>query len=500
MYKKLKTSIHIIEITNNQQINSKMTTAIYTINVSDLENPSIKLSTTLKTDPTSPDKYDELASPMLPAVRYTVATYDQSTITPELSKYRSVVFVETEDLNVPIGFSLPRSIPSEQFIARNPMVMCNLPDNVVVVEHIEGTMINLFYDPINKWWDISTKTRFGASVGYYTDSIHTCPTFHKMFLDAIGLHRLNDWKLLGQLNKQWSYSFVLQHPDNHIALPIVIPNLYLVAVFEKIKIEDVYAFQYVPQSTFQHSITGLPPFQFPDVYGKEQILNRFSAHDEMFTYYVSRISEYGFPGGGAALHFDYANMQRYFETYSNQVGVMLINTVTGDRTKFTNKQYLALREIRGNQPNLRYLCYDLLRTHETSTFMFHFPRYNEKFLVFYSELLEYTACVYEMYKNRFITKTTYGQPIPPVYNQIVRKIRSDLYTQGKLLYQSDVLELLVNQPQGALFGLMKRHLDHKQDCATSIMAYEDEESRGVPPRTIEQRRADYMSSRYMHIA
>ena len=49
-----------------------------------------------------------------------------------------------------------------------------------------------------------------------------------MFLDAMNHCGLE----FSHLNKKYIYSFVLQHPENRIVIPIISPKIYLAAVYK----------------------------------------------------------------------------------------------------------------------------------------------------------------------------------------------------------------------------------------------------------------------------
>jgi hypothetical protein len=409
--------------------------------------------------------------------QYRIASYDaanKSALTQKQSKYRSVVVVETHALFLPVGFSLPRSIPADEFIARNPMMSAQLidgssieflPENVVITEHIEGTMINLFYDPVNELWEIATKTRIGASYVYYTDTLNPTPTFREMFLEAIGLkgHDLAEWELLEHLPKNWSYSFVLQHPDNHIAI-CCDADVYLVAAFEKTMISQTHAFRYIPQSVFQPFISALPwkyavfPFKFPNVYTQNMSTFQLSEMNAWNKYYTHTPSS-------NPLMQTYESIKMYFEMQTDgwlNVGCMLINTVTGDRTKFTNKRYLAIRKIRGNHPNLRFQYCDLMKNQQDAKFMFYFPRYQSQFAVFDQELSAYVQTLYHIYMQRYVAKNVDG-PIPAAYNRIIHRIHDEICVAHSFhaVTMSDINRFVVIQQNvGVLFSLMKKHLEY----------------------------------------
>ena len=67
-----------------------------------------------------------------------------------------------------------------------------------------------------------------------------------MFLDAFRIEddrTLNDIQLLNDLPKNMCYSFILQHPDNHIVHTIKEPKIYLVSVYELSNSNEV---KYIP--------------------------------------------------------------------------------------------------------------------------------------------------------------------------------------------------------------------------------------------------------------
>ena len=116
-----------------------------------------------------------------------------------------------------ISFSPPKSVPYQLFSSHHT------PENSIIEEFVEGTMINYFYHD-NKWV-LATRWNIGANTRYYQDQKQT---FKEMFDSAV----LEKSIPLDTLDKTKSYSFVLQHPNNRIVVPFIKPNLVLVAVYE----------------------------------------------------------------------------------------------------------------------------------------------------------------------------------------------------------------------------------------------------------------------------
>ena len=97
---------------------------------------------------------------------------------------------------------------------------------------IDGTMINMFYH--NNEWLVSTRSNIGARCKFNQDCDYT---FRYMFLDAMNAMEME----FAQLDKEVCYSFVLQHPQNRIVVPILKPYLYLVRRYKCMgnKVDDI---------------------------------------------------------------------------------------------------------------------------------------------------------------------------------------------------------------------------------------------------------------------
>lgn len=89
-----------------------------------------------------------------------------------------------------------------------------------VEDFVEGIMINAFYDD---GWKIATKSNIGANCTF--DSTRT---FAELFDDCKASMGLT----LDALNTDYSYSFVMKHPDHRIVSPVTQPSLTCVAKFK----------------------------------------------------------------------------------------------------------------------------------------------------------------------------------------------------------------------------------------------------------------------------
>lgn len=91
-------------------------------------------------------------------------------------------------------------------------------DTYVFEELIDGTMINVFW--YQDQWLISTRTEIG---GY--NKWNGKKSFRTLFNECLDFN-------LDQLNKEYSYSFVMRHTENRNIAPIEKNELYLVEMYD----------------------------------------------------------------------------------------------------------------------------------------------------------------------------------------------------------------------------------------------------------------------------
>jgi hypothetical protein len=127
---------------------------------------------------------------------------------PDFKLFRSVIYSHS----VPVCFSPPKSLSVDQFKTTYPNI-----SSCVVEEFIEGTMINYFFDQ-DKWIP-ATRTIVGAQNTFESEKM-----FSEMFNECLSQYSAT-------LNPSYTYSFVMQHPENYIITPVQTPALYLVAAY-----------------------------------------------------------------------------------------------------------------------------------------------------------------------------------------------------------------------------------------------------------------------------
>ena len=383
---------------------------------------------------------------------YKIINYDKKYVCyddEDTGKYRSVVVSNTS--NSVVAYGPKKSISMETFVERYPEMDGHIPMDVYVCEIVEGTMINLFFDKERNTWEIATKSAMGGHYWFYRQYYQHMNTqqpeqytFRQMFMEAIGesaLSDLNDSYLVKNLDKNLSYSFVLQHPANHIVLDIMVPKAYLVAIFE---IQDS-VIHYVPLDNyyqdhpemihmFQHGIFYLP--------------NRHILWSKL-----------------CYMHINTPNFMTYFP-----VGYMVVNSITGDRVTVKSENYERLKAIRGNHPNLQYQYLAIMRTGKITEFLHYFPIYKKLFHQFYEQMSEYVKSVHKLYLEIYVKKNK------QILETVSKSVRYHLHN---IHYQKHILDRKV-----VTRTLMFEWLLYTLEPGQLLFLLRDKGNQGSPQSTI----------------
>lgn len=326
---------------------------------------------------------------------YKVIRYDKNMLTNDLipiyGKCRSVIVNKNNDV---VCFSPPKSISFDKFVEQYP----SKTSDIIFEEFVEGTMINVFWDSnigLSGAWEISTRNTVGATSCFFKNMNTQQQTFRDMFLEAASYNNLS----LDSLNKEYCYSFVLQHPNNRIVVPFKHPQLYLVACYSIKNIDGtIYVCSYPVQDIKQYFID-FTKVKFPELYN-------CSTYDDLVSKYASMNTPY------------------------NVVGAMIHNRVTGERTKVRNPVYEQVKQLRGNQPKLQYQYLCLRKEGKVADFLKYYPENKKDFSIFRDQVHAFTNTLFSNYVSCYIKKE---KPL----NQFSDQYRTHMYTIHQV-YMNDL--------------------------------------------------------------
>ena len=301
--------------------------------------------------------------------KYKVIRYDKKLLSIDLINSfglcRSVIINNSNNV---VSYSPPKSIPYSLFTSKYP----NKTDSIIAQEFIEGTMINVFWDPnigLSGAWEIATRNIVGATSSFYKK--YPSKSFRDMFLEAANYCELE----LDRLNKNYCYSFVLQHPNNRIVVPFSKPQLYLVAVY---------------------TISNDNPEKHIMVYSHhiDDVKNDF--HNQYKLKFPQTIEWNNY----SELTDKYASMNTPYDV----LGVVIYNKETGERTKIRNPVYEQVRQLRGNQPKLQYQYLCLRNEGRVSEYLKYFPESKNDFSNYRQQIHLFTTTLYNNYISCYIKK------------------------------------------------------------------------------------------------
>jgi hypothetical protein len=361
---------------------------------------------------------------------YSVVRYNKETLSADLvNTYGLLRSVILSGSNI-VSFAPQKSVPAELFMTRYP-----LSDGanccITAEQFIEGTMINVFFDPTYNCWQIATRNTVGADVTFYKDSVKT---FNEMFMDACMCNNLN----IQTLNPNCCYSFVLQHPLNRIVVPFKTPQLYLVAVYEILQTPDtVTVLEKNMAEVWLNGLWSQTSIKFPKVYS--------------FTSYTELIERFASPN-----------------TPYDILGIVVKNLETGDRTKFRNPIYEEIRHLRGNQPKLQYQYLTLRHSGKLSEFLRYYPETKNEMSKFRDQVHMFTNALHKNYISCYVKKEKPLKEFSKQYRTHMYKIHqiflNDLRPQSLFVTNTVVIKY-VNELHPSLlmhclnYNMRKRMVD-----------------------------------------
>ena len=151
------------------------------------------------------------------------------------------------------------------------------------------------------------------------------------------------------------------------------------------------------------------------------------------------------------------------------LGVVLRNTVTGERAKIRNPVYEEVRNLRGNQPKLQYQYLSLRKEGKVRDFLHFYPENKKEFSSFRDQVHLFTDTLYSNYVSCYIKKE---KPLMEFSDQFrthmfnIHKKYMDELREKKLFVTSKIVINYVNEIHPTLlmyclnYNMRKRNIDY----------------------------------------
>lgn len=299
-------------------------------------------------------------------------------------------------------------------------------DDCAIENFFEGTMINLFYH--NDSWELATKGTIGARNKFFQESPHT---FRYLFLDAFNKTMnpiTNKLWTLDDLNSEYSYTFILQHPSNNIVVQFENPECCLIRKYKL----DTWKVTEILTPEYHNQVV-------PCVY-----------HDKI------------------------QNALRLEEDFKNKIfkydikGFILFNTVSGLRSKIRNPNYEYVAKLKGNNPKLQYQYYVLKQNNKINEYLYYYPRDKSAFDSYRKEMYNYTNTLWSMYHDCYIKHTKKLKDFPYEYRNHMYFLHQHYLTKLKPNNKYNSLSTVINyvnslHPSRIMYSINYHHREQHKD-------------------------------------
>jgi len=336
--------------------------------------------------------------------KFRIVRYNKSMLSKDLISshgvFRSVII---NSLNNVVCFSPPKSLPADKFMEMYPILDNDLKKKIIAEQFVEGTMINVFFDPACSSWQIATRSTVGGNMTFFKGP--NAKTFNEMFQDACIENKLN----IHTLNPMFCYSFVLQHPCNRIVVPFTKPQLYLVEVYSIIHDLDgsINVFPQELSMVKQHGLWEQTSVRFPDIYE--------------FTSYSELISKFASPN-----------------TPYNIMGIVIRHNITNERCKIRNPIYEEVRQLRGNQCKLQYQYLTLRKEGKIPEFIKFYPELKSELSKFRDQVHMFTNTLHQNYISCYVKKEKPLKEFPQQYSPHMFKLHEHYLNNLKGLEKGSI--------------------------------------------------------------
>ena len=335
-----------------------------------------------------------------------------------LGLYRSVVCAFIDGKIEVLSFAPPKSLNKNRFMEENELSKC------IQLDFAEGTIVNVFWYKTADEWNINTKSCIGARCSWNSDK-----TFRFLFLDAMNETQLE----FDELDKNYCYSFVLQHPENKIVVPLTEKKLILTNVYE------------INNEGENITITSRPDVvkNFKGNHIFENTIESFEFWDELLDHYASDNLEY------------------------TKQGIVVVNE-EGHRIKLRNRNYERVKHLKGNNPKLQFHYYYLRQKGMVAEFLKYYPEYRALFSQFRNDMHSFTAQLHVNYINCFIQKqkklSEYPYQYKPHMYALQEKYINELFHEKKYVNKQVVIDYVNSlPPQRLMYAVNYIYKQHALD-------------------------------------
>ena len=259
-----------------------------------------------------------------------------------------------------------------------------LENNIAITRMYDGTMVNVFYH--NNEWTLSTRSYIGAK-NYWNKN--SKKSFKDMFNECFDKYN--------ELNKNNSYSFVLQHKDNSNITPVEENKVILV---EEYNLDN-----------------GVP--------------NKVNLNDNKYTFnYVKEYKNY------------HELKKEEFDIHKYDKGYNIIKN--GSRHIYITDDYKYIFELKPNQNNKLFIFLILYKQRNINEYLKVYKNDKEIFEVYKNKYEIMRNELYSNYCNHFIKKDIVTKDVPFQLKPIIYELHDIYKSSGQKINYKLINDYLQN--------------------------------------------------------
>ena len=359
---------------------------------------------------------------------YTVVHYDKDLLTAdnlrELKNCRSLVFNSAGHL---VCVSPPKCVAGvydmTMFASMSDEVGgATTNDDVYVEPHVEGTMVNMFYDTVTGGWVYSTRSNIGATNSFFRVNKRG-KSFRTMFDECARDCGLE----VDLLPRDCSYSFIIQHTENRLVSRFSTNRVVLARVYKIVRGDNngsgdtrVFAMDHTNSSVYP------VPHTIEQLFDQVPLLELISGTNERGEYVDEPISVQEYLEDSAEIESD-----QYIGIRFSRIGINIISRKSGDRIRIRDARFDAIRHMRGNQPKLEYHYHDLLKMNMVGLFLSYYPEHRDDFEEFHNKIDRFATTLYNNYVGCYIKRARPLKSYPREYRTHMFNLHTE-YKQNRI--------------------------------------------------------------------
>jgi len=266
----------------------------------------------------------------------------------------------------------------------------------VAEDFLDGVMLNMFWD--SNQWRLASRSQLDAGNTFYSRR-----PFFVLFMEAVVANGI----ILSDLNKSYTYSWVLQHPHERmvVEIPYGIPKLRLVSVAQFSGTN--HRVLYTPEDALPPAFTALLP--------KRHALPTLKDVQE-------RVSAWG-------------------KQFGPKFKGLMVKGPDGKRWAYTSKEYEAALTLRGNNAKLAFIWLERWSEKKLNQYLALYPEEAHAATTVVDGFKACTQEVYDLYRKIYRERAFPLGQAPQKY----RKLLWDIHAARAGAYFANLQEFMNKQ-------------------------------------------------------